>query len=251
RVAADRVERHGPRLGVAERQHGRGVAGAAGRARPARELLQQGVVLEVPRERARRHSHQLVARGVALRQRGDRGVAGEFDRGLRLGGARRARHIVFDQFEALGGAARAERDGVEAVHGAWRACHLLAFEPAGGAGVPLERQRVASQAHDEGAALGGERRGREQRREHGDWRDASPSDHVTRIDFTSSFCAILFTTSMPLVTCPNTVWTPSRWRCGAWQMKNWLPPVSFPAWAMESVPATCLWTFLWVSHLIV
>ena len=34
-------------------------------------------------------------------------------------------------------------------------------------------------------------------------------------------------------------------------MKNWLPPVSFPACAMESVPATCLWTFLWVSHLIV
>src|SRR5205823_13830967 len=187
------------------------------------------------RERARRNSHALVARGVVVRQRGDRAVAGEFDRGFRLGGARRARDIVFDQFEALDRAARAERHGVDAVHRARRTCDLLAFEPTGGAGVPLERQRVASQAHDEGAALGGGRRGHEQRHEHGDSRDASPWNHVTRIDFTSSFCAIAFTTSMPLVTCPNTVWTPSRWRCGEWQMKNWLPPVSFPAWAMESV----------------
>src|SRR5205807_9151392 len=101
------------------------------------------------------------------------------------------------------------------------------------------------------AALGGEHRGHEQRHEHGGSRDASPSNHVTRIDFTSSFCAIVFTTSMPLVTCPNTVWTPSRWRCVERQMKNWLPPVSFPACAMERGPATCLWTFLWLSRLMV
>src|SRR6266566_4265975 len=34
-------------------------------------------------------------------------------------------------------------------------------------------------------------------------------------------------------------------------MKNWLPPVSLPACAMESVPATCLCVFFCVSHLIV
>src|SRR5437879_950512 len=56
---------------------------------------------------------------------------------------------------------------------------------------------------------------------------------------------------MPLVTCPNTVWTPSRWGWGAWQMKNWLPPVSLPACAMASVPAMCLCTLRWVSHLMV
>ena len=52
------------------------------------------------------------------------------------------------------------------------------------------------------------------------------------------------------VTWPNTVWTLSRCGWGACVIKNWLPPVSLPAWAMESVPVVCLWVFRWVSHLI-
>src|SRR5207249_8258848 len=121
----------------------------------------------------------------------------------------------------------------EAVHGARCAHDLLALEPAGAAGVPLERQGVGSEAHDKGAALSGESRrgGRDDTSDEQAGRGAghelvSRLGHVTRIDLTSSFCAILLTTSMPLVTCPKTVWTPSRWRCGEWQMKNWLPPVS-------------------------
>src|SRR2546427_6834020 len=46
-------------------------------------------------------------------------------------------------------------------HGARRARDLLACEPIGGAGVLLERERVGSEAHDEGA-LGRERRHQEQ-----------------------------------------------------------------------------------------
>ena len=55
---------------------------------------------------------------------------------------------------------------------------------------------------------------------------------------------------MPLVTWPNTVCTWSRCGCGVWQMKNWLPPVSLPACAMDSVPATCLCVLRDVSHLM-
>ena len=66
-----------------------------------------------------------------------------------------------------------------------------------------------------------------------------------------SFFRIAFTTSMPSRTWPKTVCFPSRWGWGEWQMKNWLPPVFFPAWAIESVPATCLWVLRWVSHLMV
>ena len=33
-------------------------------------------------------------------------------------------------------------------------------------------------------------------------------------------------------------------------MKNWLPPVSLPAWAMESAPTSCLRGLPAVSHLI-
>ena len=33
-------------------------------------------------------------------------------------------------------------------------------------------------------------------------------------------------------------------------MKNWLPPVSLPAWAMESVPTSCVRGLPAVSHLI-
>ena len=33
-------------------------------------------------------------------------------------------------------------------------------------------------------------------------------------------------------------------------MKNWLPPVSLPAWAIESAPTSCLRGLPAVSHLI-
>jgi len=36
----------------------------------------------------------------------------------------------------------------------------------------------------------------------------------TRMDVTWSFCLMAETTSIPFVTCPNTVWTPSRCACG-------------------------------------
>src|SRR2546422_11486769 len=55
--------------------------------------------------------------------------------------------------------------------------------------VLLDEQRVVSEAHDERAVLGRQRRSREH--EYG----REGRSHRTRIDFTSSFCAILFTTS--------------------------------------------------------
>jgi hypothetical protein len=63
----------------------------------------------------------------------------------------------------------------------------------------------------------------------GENREVESQAQLTRIDSMTSFFWIRFTISSPLVTCPNTVWTPSRCGCGEWQMKNWLPPVSFPA----------------------
>src|SRR2546430_17524556 len=101
--------------------------------------------------RARWDLHALVERGIAVRQRGNRRVAGELDGRFRLAGAGRTRDVVFDQFEALDCAAPAERRRENAVHRARRARDLLTFEPVGGAVVPLEPQCVMSQAHDEGA----------------------------------------------------------------------------------------------------
>src|SRR3989442_14313240 len=49
------------------------------------------------------------------------------------------------------------------MHGARAAHHLLALEPVGGARVLLDRQRIVAESHDELAALGGERRGPEER----------------------------------------------------------------------------------------
>jgi hypothetical protein len=37
---------------------------------------------------------------------------------------------------------------------------------------------------------------------------------ATRIEVTTSLRSIRFTTSIPCVTCPKTVCSPSRWRCG-------------------------------------
>src|ERR1041384_7055610 len=84
----------------------------------------------------------------------------------------------------------------------------------------------------------------------GEDREIDLHAHATRIDVMRSSLRISLTTSMPAVTCPNTVCLRSRCGWGEWQMKNWLPPVSLPACAMESVPATCLWLLRWVSHLI-
>jgi len=49
---------------------------------------------------------------------------------------------------------------------------------------------------------------------------------------------------------PEDVCTPSRCVSAPWQTKNCEPPVSFPACAIESEPATCLCGFPFVSHLM-
>src|SRR6476661_7711099 len=67
----------------------------------------------------------------------------------------------------------------------------------------------------------------------------------------SSF-VIFFITSSPCVILPNTVCTPLRCRVlsSLSTMKNWLPPVSFPACAIDSAPTSCLRGLPAVSHLI-
>src|SRR5438093_10663748 len=84
----------------------------------------------------------------------------------------------------------------------------------------------------------------------GEDREVDLHAHATRSDVMRSSCRIALTTSMPSITWPKTVCLRSRWAWGEWQMKNWLPPVSLPAWAMERVPATWRWVLRWVSHLI-
>src|SRR6185437_927684 len=75
---------------------------------------------------------------------------------------------------------------------------------------------------------------------------------VTRTLFITSFCRICRTSSSPCVTLPNTVCTP--FRClvffSSRTMKNWLPPVSFPACAIDSAPNSCVRGLPLVSHLI-
>src|SRR6476659_3359947 len=76
--------------------------------------------------------------------------------------------------------------------------------------------------------------------------------HATRTWFMTSFFLICFITSRPPVILPNTVWTPFRCRVLSSEstMKNWLPPVSLPACAIERAPTSCLRGFPAVSHLI-
>src|SRR6185436_6327683 len=54
-----------------------------------------------------------------------------------------------------------------------------------------------------------------------------------------SFWLIFGTTSSPSITFPNTVCTPFRCLvfCSFSTMKNWLPPVFFPACAIDSAPS--------------
>src|SRR5207244_1975466 len=59
------------------------------------------------------------------------------------------------------------RRGVETVHGAGAPDHLLPLEPVRGLGVPLDRERVASQPDEELSRLGRES-GRKRKREQGD-----------------------------------------------------------------------------------
>src|SRR5207244_10681751 len=59
------------------------------------------------------------------------------------------------------------RRGVETVHGAGAPDHLLPLEPVRGPGVPLDRERVASQPDEELSRLGRES-GRKRKREQGD-----------------------------------------------------------------------------------
>src|SRR6266566_429822 len=131
------------------------------------------------------------------------------------------------------------------MHAPRRTHHVIAAQLCRGARVLLERNRVAAEPHDERARVLHDHRHCQKQSNH------TTSDYETRIEVTSSFPLMALTTSIPLVTCPNTVCTPSRCRWGEWQMKNWLPPVSLPACAMDSVPATCLCVFFCVSHLIV
>ena len=62
--------------------------------------------------------------------------------------------------------------------------------------------------------------------------------HATRTEFMTSLRSIDFMTSIPRVILPNTVCTPLRWRVllSLSTMKNWLPPVSLPACAIDSEP---------------
>src|SRR5690349_18750603 len=66
----------------------------------------------------------------------------------------------------------------------------------------------------------------------------APGSLATRAFDRVSFWLILGITSRPSTTRPKTVWTPFRCRVFASfsTMKNWLPPVSFPACAIDSAP---------------
>src|SRR5256886_1114152 len=78
----------------------------------------------------------------------------------------RRRHTIFDcdwSSDVCSSDLGAKARRVDAVHGARAAHHLLALEPVGGARVLLDRQRIVAESHDELAALGGERRGPEER----------------------------------------------------------------------------------------
>src|SRR5579883_281446 len=60
-------------------------------------------------------------------------------------------------------------------------------------------------------------------------------------------CLIAFTTSWPLRTWPKTVCFPSSQSVTTWVMKNWLPLVFGPAFAIDSVPIWCLFGLPLVS----
>src|SRR2546422_624528 len=71
-------------------------------------------------------------------------------------------HLIFF-FQAEDGIRDVAVTGVQTCALPISAHHLLALEPVGGAGVLLDRQRIVAESHDELAALGGERRGPEER----------------------------------------------------------------------------------------
>ena len=84
------------------------------------------------------------------------------------------------------------------------------------------------------------------------WRGEERSAQATRTEFMTSFCCDLLHHVEPVVILPNTVWTPFRCRVlsSLSTMKNWLPPVSLPACAIDSAPTSCLCGLPAVSHLI-
>ncbi len=60
----------------------------------------------------------------------------------------------------------------------------------------------------------------------------------TFTSFITSPFFIALTTSMPDITWPKTVCTPSKCGCGSWTMKNWQLPVSRPRCAIDIAPVT-------------
>src|SRR5262249_21628130 len=146
-------------------------------------------------------------------------------------GCLRIRDVLVGHLEMRHGTVGVERPRVMPLDHGRAADQHVAFHAGAGALVLLRDDRIVSQRHDERTlgGLGAEWHGRaeteqRERNEHASHGTMSP--YFTRTDFNSSFCFTAFTTSKPVVTCPKTVCTPSRCRCGEWQMKNWLPPVS-------------------------
>src|SRR5438105_6658929 len=66
----------------------------------------------------------------------------------------------------------------------------------------------------------------------------APGPLATLAFDTVSFWLIFGTTSSPSMTFPKTVCTPLRCLafCSFSTMKNWLPPVFLPAWAIDNAP---------------
>ncbi len=64
-------------------------------------------------------------------------------------------------------------------------------------------------------------------------------------------CAIMSTTSCPLMTFPKIACFPSSQGVGAKVMKNWLPPVFGPEFAIESIPFALCFRSGWNSSRIV
>src|SRR3954463_11229128 len=66
-------------------------------------------------------------------------------------------------------------------------------------------------------------------------------------DFSVSPCLTALTMSWPDLTCPNTVCLPSNQSVTTCVMKNWLPFVLGPAFAIDSEPTLCRFGLPFVS----
>src|SRR5438552_3801481 len=97
-------------------------------------------------------------------------------------------------------------EGIDAMQAPRRAEHVLAAQLRGGALVLLERNRVAAEPHHERARVLHDHSHRQKQSNH------TTSDYEKRIEVSSSFPLMALTTSIPRLTCPNTVCIPSRCR---------------------------------------